>query len=288
MARGYSQSRSEVMADESLRLTKKYGDRGVVTEVNGKASNDFFNAELAKKVSMTAADRMPEGSVRPWKHTDRVFSSNGNKLAPLAKELAGFANEGQDSLAATLAWRNNDFETMAFFDSSGKRLGTFSGEKTSVVIPGDAVVQLTRANGISIHNHPRADLTFSAPDLQNWLEGNYQEMMVISPKFAYSIRHGANSRKTPAGRADYSQFPEKVATEFDKILYSPKAIAETKLLVGKYGWNRKSKSTGVVEKVYGDTAEPAGHLVVTAHMERAMMHIAKKYGFEYTKYPLPE
>ena len=294
MARGYSQSRSEVFealeSRRDLKLERSQGEVGPVSKVNGISSEEHFNKELAKKISMTAADRMPAGSVRPWVHTNGVFTTNGGKIAPLSKDLTGFVNELNDpeSLSATLAWKNNNFETMALFSPDGKRIGTFVGKETSVTIPVDASTAIVRANGISIHNHPRADLSFSGPDLYNWLQDNYREMIVISPKFAYSIKHTDTSRSVPPGRRDFGQLPSRVQDDFERILYSPKALAETKLLVGRYGWNAKNKVTGEVEKRYGDTHDLPGGIVVTAHMERAIKYVAKKYGFEYTKYPLPE
>jgi hypothetical protein len=290
MARGNSRASSEVLANSdkvALKLSRTRRGTGPVAKINGEPAEVFFNRALNEPIQMTAADRFPEGSVREWKHTDRVFSTAG-KLTVLS-DMPGFVNDPNDpeSLHATLAWRNNSFETMAFFTDTGKRIGTWGGNENSVETPGEAVLELSRSNGISVHNHPNADITFSGPDIRNWVEANNQEMIVISPKFAYSIRHTDKSRRVPPGRPDFTDHGDRVADYFERMLYNPAALAETKLLVGRHGWNAKNKQTGEVEKRYGDTHQPPNNLVCIAHMERCMKQVAKKFGFEYVKYPLP-
>ena len=191
-----------------------------------------------------------------------------------------------------MALRANKFETLFFYNPQGEQTGkaiSHSSDQNAVAPDLNDQRRFVRSGGVAVHNHPEVDHTFSGPDFKAWLTTNNQEMMVVSPNFAFSLRYAPDTKvkRPPTGKQNHSDFPAQVMAEYDKAFYDPQKIAETKKLVMQYGWGRKDPATGVKTKMYGDEGEPSSGLVLKTHGERVVRELAKKYGFIYTKYTLP-
>jgi hypothetical protein len=280
------------MLDSSVKIGYDAKDLRVLT-VNGEPVFDSLDKSTAVKISMTKEERI-EGNP-DWNPTPKVYSTQG-KLQPQDPTLVNFKNDPNDPQSlhsAVMALRGNKHETLYFYNPQGEQTGkaiSHSSDQNAVAPDLNDQRRFVRSGGVAVHNHPQIDMTFSGPDFKAWLTTNNQEMMVVSPNFAFSCRYAPDTKvkRPPTGKQNHSDFPAQVMAEYDRAFYDPQKIAETKKLVMQYGWGRTDPVTKVKTKMYGDEGEPSHGLVLKTHGERIVRELAKKYGFIYTKYTLPK
>ena len=283
--------RSDLGGSSILASDTKLDFDGIrVSKVNGEDVQAFYARVLDTKVPMSKEERID--TAPDWNPTPKVYSTQG-QLKPQSATFADFKNDPNDPNSMhklVNGLRGNKFETLFMFNPDGSLLAKATSQKDNQAVAPDLNDQrrFIRSAGLSVHNHPEIDMTFSGPDLYSWLTSNNPEMMVVSPNFAFSMSHGDSTQKAPKGKQDNSSYPKEVQADFEKAYYSERGILETKKLVQRYGWARTNKETGVKTKVYGDEAEPSSGLVLKTHAERCIRAIAQKYGFKYTKYALPK
>lgn len=283
--------RSDFLTNDTKLAYDGNGTR--VKKVGDEEPLDFFKRAVSLKINMSKEERQ-EGNP-DWNPTSKVYSTQG-KFQPQDPTLTNFKNDPADPLSlhsAVMALRNNKFETLFFYNPAGEQAGkaiSHSSDQNMVTTDLNDQRRFVRSGGVSVHNHPEIDMTFSGPDLKAWITTNNQEMMVVSPNFAFSLRYGPDTtvKRAPNGKQNSESTAQQMQTDYDKAFYSEKRIAETKKLVMQYGWGRTDPVTKVKTKMYGDDGEPSLGLVMKTHGERVMREIASKYGLIYTKYALPK
>jgi len=235
-------------------------------------------------VKMSAEERTGNPSWYP--DSDLMEKELGGEIKPLTNP--NFKNEGEDSMhKLAMSWRKNEFESIAFFTKDGKFLGKTQSafdDPHRVEVPNRLAYRLSKEDGVSIHNHPQSDLSFSHTDIQTWLQENVSEMMVVSKNFIYSIRQKEDNsgRGAPVGKRDTGPRPYQIAKEFIDSLGDEAEIRKTVDSIARAGWIEKGK------KVYGDEGGVPKQIVPFAHWNRMLQNLSEKHGFVYKVYRLPK
>ena len=290
--------RSEITATKKEKPAKlTYDERGLWIRKVGKETTDEFILRVTKiPIAMTKEERLTENNpFRPDKKSDSV-----SVQSPLLSKFVNDPNDPRSLSSVAKLIQNDENESLYYFTQDGQQFAGFKGDKNSVRanFSGSQENEFFKAQGISIHNHPTQDLTFSPPDIASYIRSNQEEMIVVSPNYAYSLRRDPKSTKQIERGVGFSALGdlkfyltekgENIARDFYSKMYNEKEILATKKLLMQYGVNRKDPVTGVSTRKYGDEGvEPSPYTVMRMHYEICVKDVAKKNGFIYTKYSIP-
>lgn len=141
-----------------------------------------------------------------------ILSGCASKVA-YSTESADNATPGIEAVMREIS--NQEFETLAAFDSNGRLLfETTAYESSSVSVTSDQLQQFWAEDGaLMMHNHPSGS-TFSAVDLRAEAMRGTRRAIVVTDRFLYVLEPGKRGWGSPERLFEaYTAYAEQYAIE---------------------------------------------------------------------------